>query len=71
MYYLLGNSAYAFVSVIISQASELVKRPFIWWAARRPAAWAERRAGDLGGIHPPRRGCRRRQAGRSSMFNEK
>jgi len=70
MYYLLGNNAYSFVSVIINHASELGKHPFIWWAARRPAAWTVRRAGDLGGIHPPRRGRCWRQAGRSSMFNK-
>jgi len=29
MYYLLGNGAYVFVSVIINQASELGKHPFI------------------------------------------
>jgi len=30
MYYLLGNNAYSFVSVIINHASELGKHPFIW-----------------------------------------
>jgi len=70
MYYLLGNGAYVFVSAIINQASELGKHLFIGWVVRRPAAWAERRAGDLGGIRPAWRGHRRRRVGRSSMFNK-
>ena len=70
MYYLLGNGAYAFVSVIINYASELGKHPFSWWAVRRPAARAERRASDFGDIRRRSEGTADGGRNVSSMFNK-